>query len=165
MMMSAPALKVPGPTATPTIAYPLGAGSTSSSSLPRVFWLPPSGSREVFVLGDEFQVLSGSESSTRSPAPTENGLLERVKRLTAIHELAPGVRLKTPLVASIEELPDYATASIDELSVYGDGTDVLEALSNLKRNLLELRESLTNPGSELARRWTRLVTIERDAAT
>src|SRR2546430_6619696 len=108
-MMSAPALKeLPAPIATTTTAYRVKPGSVSSSLHTRAIWVPLSGTRELLV--DESQALSGSEALATAVATNENGLPERVNRLTAIHELAPGVRLKSPLLASIEELPDYVTA-------------------------------------------------------
>ncbi len=84
-----------------------------------------------------------------------------------LHELASDWALDRPICATVESYDDHVIARVPDLSVFGEGDTELEALEDLRANLVDLAEQLDElePGSELAERWKRLVRPVARAAT
>lgn len=91
--------------------------------------------------------------------------IPRISQAT-LHELSGDWSLERPLTATIEAYDDHVVARVADLSVFGEGESELEAIDDLRTNVVELAEELreAEPGSELAARWSRLVRTAQHAA-
>ena len=81
----------------------------------------------------------------------ENARLRPHKWTMQVFDLAdPGYRLRTPLLALVEEYEDDKIAvSLPGFSLYADGSSVLEALGQLKIEVLDLYDELSETDPEV----------------
>ena len=94
-----------------------------------------------------------------------------IVKQTNITEIGDGFQVKMPIPVTIEEYGDEVIASFPEVEVFGSGTTEAEAISRLKKEIMELyNELLKTPKNELGYlplAWLRVmdVTIEKNGQT
>jgi len=144
-------------------------------------WTPTYDVKEQLAnISNQLDILSMDVSSMRSELDRcKKSITELHEELetrpivkqTNISEVGDGFRVKMPIPVTIEEYDDEVTASFPEVEVFGSGATEAEAISRLKKEIVELyKELLETPKDELGYlplAWLRVMdaTIEKNGQT